>query len=149
MILPRLQNRSQSSRKPLQQRAASGDEPPRIGTTPVQPPPPPKPVNPWDVQPQGIFHPLTATPMTEGNPPRPAIEALPRSTPAGTSQATHRHPLTQPAQQGPPNKQVRRKAFPYDQQPPSTMSMASPSAVDTSRMNALEPKRSSNIFHAD
>ena len=118
----------------------SGDEPPRIGTAPVQPPPPPKPVNPWDVQPQGIFHPPTATPMTPGNPPRPPVEALPKPMPAGTSQATHKHPLPQPAQQGPPNKQVRHKAFPHDQQPPSTTSMASPSAVDMSRMSAPSPK---------
>ena len=118
----------------------SGDEPPRIGTTPVQPPPPPKPVNPWDAQPQGMFHPLTATPMTPGNPPRPPVEALPKPMPAGTSQATHKHPLPQPAQQSPPNKQVRRKASPHDQQPPSRMSMALPSAVDTSRMNAPSPK---------
>ena len=54
----------------------SDSEPPRIGTTPVQHPPPPKPVNTWDVQPQGMFRPLTATPMTTG-----------KSTYRGTSKA--------------------------------------------------------------
>ena len=63
----------------------SGDEPPRIGSAPVQPPPPPKPTSAWDVQPQGIFHPPTATPMTPGHPPRPPIDALPRPVPDGES----------------------------------------------------------------
>ena len=40
----------------------SGDEPPRIGSAPVQPPPPPKPTSTWDVQPQGVFHLPAATP---------------------------------------------------------------------------------------
>ena len=88
----------------------SADEPPRIGTAPVQPPPPPKPVSPLDAQPPGLFQPPAPTPMTPGNPPRPPVEALPKPMPAGTSQATHKHPLPQPAQQGPPNKQVRHKA---------------------------------------
>ena len=64
MILPRLQGRSRSLRKPLQQQVEgrpaafySGDEPPRIGTAPAQPPPPPKPMNSWDVQATKIFHP--------------------------------------------------------------------------------------------
>ena len=33
----------------------SGDEPPRIGSAPVQPPPPPRPASTWDVQAQGTF----------------------------------------------------------------------------------------------
>ena len=118
----------------------SEEEPPRIGSAPVQPPPPPKPTSAWDVQPQGIFLPLTATPMTPGHPPRPPIEALPKPVPEVASQATLKHPLPLPAQQGPPNKQVRHKAFPHDQQASSTTSMASPSAVDMSRMSAPSPK---------
>ena len=78
--------------------------------------------------------------MTPGHPPRPPIEALPKPTPEVTSQVTDKHPLPQPAQQGPPNKQARHKAFPYDQQAPAAMSMASPSAVDTSKMSAASPK---------
>ena len=97
-------------------------------------------MNPWDVQPQGIFQPPTATPMTPGNPPRPPVGALPKPLPTRMSQATHKHPFSQPAQQGQPNKQARHKALPHDQQPPSTMSMASPSAVDMSRMGAPSPK---------
>ena len=78
--------------------------------------------------------------MTPGNPPRPPIEALPKPMPIDTSQATHKHPLPQPAQQGPPNKQVRHKAFPHDQQPPATVSTTSPSAVDMPRQGAPSPK---------
>ena len=118
----------------------SGDEPPRIGSAPVQPPPLPKPSSMSGVQPQGVFHPPTATPTTPGHPPRPPIEALPKPVPEAASQATLEQPLPQPAQQGPPNKQVRHKAFPYEQQASSTMSMASPSAIDMSRMSAPRPK---------
>ena len=42
------------------------------------------------------------------------------------------HSLPQPAQQGPPNKQVRHKAFPEGQQ--------APSPVDLSSMSAPSPK---------
>ena len=87
----------------------SGDEPPRIGSAAVQPPPPPKPSSMWEVQPQGMFHPPTATPMTPGYPPRPPIEALPKPAQEVASPATLKHPLPQPAPQGPPNKQVRHK----------------------------------------
>ena len=68
----------------------SGDEPPRIGSAPVQPPPPPKP---WEVQPQGMFHPPSATPMTPGYPPRPPVKALLKPIPEVASQATLKHPL--------------------------------------------------------
>ena len=118
----------------------SGDEPPRIGSAPVQPPPPPKPSSMGEVQPQGMFHPLTATPMTPGYPPRPPVEAPPKPVSAVASQATLKHPLPQPAQQGPPNKQVRHKSFPKEQQASLSTSMASPSAVDMSRMSAPRPK---------
>ena len=111
---PVLKKAPPSAGRPRPKASYSESEPARIGTTPVQPPPPPKPVNPWDVQPQGIFHPLTATPMTPGNPPRPPIEALPKPMPTGTSQATHKHPLPQPAQQGPPNKQVLSRGLPFN-----------------------------------
>ena len=71
---------------------------------------------------------------------RPSTSALPKPMPMGTSQATHKHPLPQPAQQGPPHKQVRHKAFPHDQQPSTTVSMASPSAVDMPRQGHPSPK---------
>ena len=136
---PVLKKAPPSAGRPRPNAFYSESEPPRIGTAPAQPPPPPKPMNTWDVQPQGMFHPLTATPMTPGNPPRPP-EALPKPMPIETSQATHKHPLPQPAQQGPPNKQVRHKAFPHDQQPPVAVSMASPSAVDMPRQGIPSPK---------
>ena len=98
------------------------------------------------VQPQGTFHPPTATPMTPGSPPRPPIEALPKPMPAGTNQANQKHPLPQAAQQGPPNKQVRHKAFPHDQQPPATVSMATPSAVEKPRPSAPSPKGPPSSF---
>ena len=139
---PVLKKAPPSAGRPRPKGFYSDSEPPRIGTTPAQPPPPSKPVNPRDVQPQGVFHPLTATPMTPRNPPRPPIEELPKPMPMPieTSQATHKHPLPQPAQQGPPNKQARHKAFPHDQQPPATVSMASPSAVDMPRQGTPSPK---------
>ena len=89
----------------------SGDEPPRIGSAPVQPPPSPTPVSTWDVQPQGIFHPPTATPMTPGHPPRPPIEALPQPVPEMASQATLKHPLPQPAQQVRPTSKCVTRHF--------------------------------------
>ena len=94
--------------QPLLKKAppSAGRPRPRIGSAPVQPPPPPTPST-CDGQPQGAFHPLTPTPTTPGNPPRPPIDALPKSMPMETSQATHKHPLPEPAQQGPPNKHVR------------------------------------------
>ena len=70
----------------------SGDEPPRIGSAPVQPPPPPRPVSTWDVQPQGIFHPPTAThhdsrPSTSST-DRGTSKADPRSDESGDTQAS-------------------------------------------------------------
>ena len=76
----------------------------------------------------GLNLPLAATPMTPSHPPRPPIEALPKYASMETSPSANKHPLEQPAQQGPPNKHVRPKAFPYGQLPPSQTSMASPSA---------------------
>ena len=94
----------------------------------------------WEVQPQGMFHPPTAAPMTPGYPPRPPIEALSKPAQEVASQATLKHPLPQPAQQSPPNKQVRHKSFPKEQQATLSASMATPSAVDMSRMSAPSPK---------
>ena len=111
----------------------------RIGTAPVQPLPPPKSC-PWEAQPQGVSLPLAVTPMTPGYPPRPPVEALPKPMSMETSQATNKHPLEPPAQQGPPRKQVRHKPFPFDQPPPVSTSMASPSAVDMPRPGAPTPK---------
>ena len=104
----------------------SDSEPPRIGSEQVQPAPPPKLPG--------------STPTTPAHPPRPPISALPQPVQESSTPATLKHPLPQPAQQGPPNKQVRHKAFPVDQQANPTTSMAAPSAVDTARMSAPSPK---------
>ena len=112
------------------------------------PPQSPRPST-WDGQPQGVFHSSTPTPMTPGNPPRPPIDALPKPMPMETSQATHKHPLPEPAQQGPPNKHVRHKAFPYGQQPPATASMPSPSSVEMPRPGHSKPEGTSSIIHAN
>ena len=100
-----------------------GDEPPRIGSGQVQPAPPKLP---------------GSTPTTPAHPPRPPISALPQPVQETSNPATLKHPLPQPAQQGAPNKQVRHKAFPVDQQ-------VAPTTVDLSRMSAPSPKRSSSI----
>ena len=57
------------------------------------------------------------------------------------SQAT-KHPLPEPAQEGPPNKHVRHKAFPYGQQPPetATASVPSPSSFEMPRRGIPSPK---------
>ena len=74
------------------------------------------------------------------HPPRPPIDALPKHAPMQTSSSANKHPLEQPAQQGPPSKHVRPKPFPYGQSPASQTSMASPSAVDMSRQGTPCPK---------
>ena len=111
--------------------------------TPMQPPPPatsrPATSRPEAAQAQCLNLPLAATPMTPSHPPRPPIEALPKYPSMETSPSANKHPLEQPAQQGPPNKHVRPKAFPYGQLPPSNTSMASPSAVDMSRQGTPLP----------
>ena len=78
--------------------------------------------------------------MTPAIPARPPISALPQLPTDSRSPVTLKHPLPQPAQQGPPNKQVRHKAFPTEQLAGTSTSMASPSAVDMSRMSAPSPK---------
>ena len=72
-----------------------GDEPPRIGSGQIPKLP-------------------GSTPTTTAHPPRPSIAALPQPVQEQQSSVTLKHPLSQPAQQGPPNKQVRHKAFPGD-----------------------------------
>ena len=143
MIILRLQHRSRSfQRKPLQQQeeqdqqlSAQGMNLQGLVLHGFS-----QPSSMWEVHPQGMFHPPTATPMTPGYPPRPPTEALPKPAQEMASRATLKHPLPQPAQQGPPNKQVRHKAFPKEQQATLSTSMASPSAVDMSRMSAPSPK---------
>ena len=116
----------------------SDKEPPRIGT-PVQPPPPTT-SRPEAAQVPSLNLPLAATPMTPSHPPRPPIAALPKYASMKPSQGANKHPLEPPAQQGPPNKHVRHKAFPHEQLPPAHASMASPSAVDMSRQGTPIPK---------
>ena len=110
----------------------------RIGT-PAQPPPPTTP-RPGAAQVTGLSLALASTPMTPSHPPRPPIEALPKYASMETSQGANKHPLKPPAPQGPPNKHVRPKAFPYEQSPPVHASKASPSAVDMSRQGTPNPK---------
>ena len=135
---PVLKTAPPSAGRPRLKAFYSEGEPPRIGSAPVQPPPPPRPST-WDGQPPRGFHSSTPTPVTPGYPPRPPIEALPKPMPMETSQAT-KHPLPEPAQEGPPNKHVRHKAFPYDQQPPATASMPLPSSVEMPRPGIPSPK---------
>ena len=104
----------------------SDNEPPRIGSEQVQPAPPPKLPG--------------STPTTPAHPPRPPLSALPQPSQESSNPATLKHPLPQPAQQGPPNKQVRHKAVPADLQVNPMTSMAAPSANDMSRMSAPSPK---------
>ena len=84
----------------------SDKEPPRIGSAPVQPLPPPRP-RPWEAQPPGVSLPLEATPMTPGHPPRPPVEALPKLMPMEI-QSTNKHSVESSSQQGPPHKQARK-----------------------------------------
>ena len=113
-----------------------GKEPPRIGI-PMQPPPPT--TSPPEAA-QGLNLPLAATPVTPCHPPRPPIDALPKHPSMETSTGANKHPLEQPVQQGPPQKHVRPKAFPYAQAPSMETSMPATSAVDTSRPSAPCPK---------
>ena len=69
--------------------------------------------------------------MAPGHPPRPPVEALPKPMPM-ESQMTNKHPVESSSQQGPP-KQARHKPFPFNQPPPASTSMASPSAIDMPR----------------
>ena len=135
---PVLKKAPPSTGRPMPAGFYSDKEPPRIGT-PVQPPPPTT-SRPEAAQVPSLNLPLAATPMTPSHPPRPPIEALPKYASMETSQGANKHPLEPPAQQGPPNKHVRHKAFPHEQLPPAHASMASPSAVDMSRQGTPLPK---------
>ena len=53
--------------------------------------------------------------MTPGYPPRPPLDALPKHPSMETGSGANKHPLEPPIQQGPPNKHVRAKPFPYAQ----------------------------------
>ena len=135
---PVLKKAPPSTGRPMPAGFYSDREPPRIGT-PVQPPPPTT-SRPEAAQAQCLNLPLAATPMTPSHPPRPPIDALPKYASMETSPSANKHPLEPPAQQGPPNKHVRPKAFPYGQSPPSQISMTSPSAVGMSRQGTPCPK---------
>ena len=135
---PVLKKAPPSMGRPMPKGFYSDKEPPRIGA-PVQPPPPTTP-RPGAAQVPGLSIPLGATPMTPSHPPHPPVEALPKYASMETSQGANEHPLEPPAQQGPPNKHVRPKAFPYEQSPPAHASMAPPSAVDMSRQGTPNPK---------
>ena len=116
---PVLKKAPPSTGWPMPKRFYSDKEPPRIGTAPVQPPPPSTP-RPWEVQPQEASLLKAPTPMTPGNPPRPPLDALPKPMPMKSSM-TSKHPVESSSQQGPP-KQARHKPFPFSQPPPGSTS---------------------------
>ena len=98
------------------------EEPPRIGSEQTQPAPPPK---------------LPASaPTTPAHPPRPPISALPQPVQEPPASTTLKHPLPQPAQQGPPNKQGRSKDFPRDQSGNPLVPMPAAPAVDLAKVGA-------------
>ena len=125
-----------STGRPMPPGFYSDKEPPRIGT-PTQPPPPS--TSRPDAA-QGLNLPLASTPVTPCHPPRPPIDALPKHPSMETGTSAIKHPLEPPVQQGPPQKHVRSKAFPYGQSPPQQTSMAAPSAVDMSKPSTPCPK---------
>ena len=134
---PVLKKAPPSTGRPMPKGFYSDKEPPRIGSAPLQPPPPLQP-RPWEAQPQRVSLPRVTTPMTPGHPPRPPVEALPKPMPM-ESRMTNKHPIESSSQQGPP-KQARHKPFPFSQPAPVSTSMASPSAVDMPRPGAPIPK---------
>ena len=67
---PVLKKALPSTRRPMPKGFYSDKEPPRIGSAPVQPPPPSRPC-PWEAQPQEASLLQAPTPMTPGHPPRP------------------------------------------------------------------------------
>ena len=102
------------------------EEPPRIGSGQIQPAPLPKRPG--------------STPTTPAHPPRPPISALPQPVQEPPAPATLKHPLPQPAQQGPPNKQGRSKDFPRDPRGNPLAPMPAAPAVDRMRVGAPIPK---------
>ena len=133
---PVLKKAPPTSGRPMPSVFHSDVEPPRIGTQ-VQPPPP---AAGRPAEAQGLNLPLAATPMTPGHPPRPPIEALPKHPSMETGSLAIKHPLEQPAAQGPPNKHVRPKAFPYASHPQDQVSMAASAAVEMPQPNRPCPK---------
>ena len=94
-----------------------------IGTADaVQPPPP-----------AGLPGP---TPMTPVYPLRPPIAALPKPQEA-PAPPTSKHPLPQPAQDGPPTNQICAKSFPRDA---DGKPCVSPPAVDPLNVGMPTPK---------
>ena len=134
---PVLKEAPASTGRPMPKGFYSDKEPPRIGTTLVQPPSPSTP-RPWEVQQQEASLLLAPTPMTPAPPPRSPVEALPKPMPMD-SVMTNKHPVESSSQQGPP-KQARHKSFPFSQPPPGNTSTTSPSAVERPRPGAPSPK---------
>ena len=119
---PVLKKAPRSAGRPMPKGFYSDKEPPRIGTSPVQPTPPSTP-RPWEVQQQEVSLLQASTPMTPARPPRPPIAALPKPMPMESSMSS-KHSVESSSQQGPP-KQARHKPFPFSQPPPVSTSTAS------------------------
>ena len=66
--------------------------------------------------------------------------ALPQPVQEPPAPATLKHPLPQPAQQGPPNKQGRSKEFPRDRQGKPIVPLTASPAVDLANVGAPTPK---------
>ena len=81
---PVLKKAPPSTGRPMPKGFYSDKEPPRIGTSPVQPPPPSTP-RPREVQQQEVSLLQAPTPMTPAHPPRPPVEALPKPMPMESS----------------------------------------------------------------
>ena len=134
---PVLKKAPPSAGRPRPKAFYSDSEPPRIGSAPVQPLPPPK-SRPWEAQPQGVSLPLATAPMTPGHPPRPPVEALPKPMSMET-QTTNKHPLSLQLNRVHRTSKLD-KPFALDQPPPVSTSMASPSAADMPRPGVPTPK---------
>ena len=102
------------------------EAPPMIGTSKA--PSPPQPYLP------------PATTTTPAHPPRPSSAALPKPVQEPSPPATLKHPLPQPAQQGPPNKQGRSKELPRGPDGNPILPMSAPPAVDLAKVGAPTPK---------
>ena len=78
--------------------------------------------------------------MTPAHPPRPPISALPQPMAEPPAPMASKHPLPQPAQQGPPNKAIRSKAFPQGQDGKPLVAPPAAPAVDIANVEAPTPK---------
>ena len=134
---PAVKKAPPTSGRPMPSVFRSDAEPPRIGTSPVQPPPPAAP-RPVDASSARL--PLAPTPMTPSHPPRPPIEALPKYPSMETSSCANKHPLEPPTAQAPPSKHVRCKAFPHSSQPQDQVYMAATAAVEVTQPSRPCPK---------